>query len=199
MNKFKKKSNAELNSENAIDSNVLIAYAQILKWSFGSTIVILIITMSVVYYSLANSYNPTLEIVIASGAIGAFFSSLIRLYSYKDLPKVLLVDGLVGLSRGHLAIYSLVPPVVGGISAVALYILFAAGLLEGVALFPEFSCKPNKEGGNCSKFVEFLDEFGPTGPQDYAKVLVWGFIAGFAERLVPDTLGKFAQRQLSGD
>ena len=38
-----------------------------------------------------------------------------------------------------------------------------------------------------------MKAWGPDAAQDYAKVLVWGFVAGFAERFVPDTLQRLVQ------
>ena len=37
-------------------------------------------------------------------------------------------------------------------------------------------------------FATVADEWHPAEASDYVKTLVWSFIAGFAERLVPDTL-----------
>jgi hypothetical protein len=96
-------------------------------------------------------------------------------------------------------IYSLVPPVVGAIAATVLYITFAAGLLEG-ALFPKFACKLMDEKGAslvpdaCRTFGTAISDFGPATAVDYAKALIWAFIAGFAERLVPDALQTFAAK-----
>jgi hypothetical protein len=130
-------------------------------------------------------YPPILTIVQFAGAVGALFSTLIRLYSLEDLPKAIVARELEGLSSSYLLIYSLVPAVFGFVSATAIHMLFASGLLEG-GLFPKFICKLSE--GKCLDFGTLITEFGPADAREYAKAIVWGFIAGFAERLVPDTL-----------
>ncbi len=118
-------------------------------------------------------------------SLGAFFSALIRLYNFEDLPKALILRELEDLPKGHLLIYSFVPAVVGSISATVLYLIFAADLLQG-GLFPKFGC--DLGDNNCNLFRTLLDNWHPAQAEDYAKALVWAFVAGFAERLVPDTL-----------
>lgn len=188
----------QLSKEQA--SHILAAYARMLTWSFGSTCALLaILTVLIgvpVWTADADSAPAGSSVFLAvfgSGALGAFFSSLIRLYSYDDLPKALLEENLRGLPKMQIAIYSLVPPVIGGISSGVLYLVFASGVSAISPLFPEFAC-PAHVLNECKDFTTFLDKFGPTGPVDYAKVLVWGFVAGFAERLVPDTLKGLASK-----
>lgn len=197
----------------ALEPQILAAYKQMLVSLFVATLVIsaaaMVITLSFYYAeklyqvpaaqlsSPGRNDPPLMVILICAGALGAFFSALIRLYNFSDLPKA-LVDpaGLGQLRSGYLTIYSMVPPVVGAIAATILYISFAAGLLQGV-LFPEFECKLGGSGGNasvCKTFGNTINDFGPKAATDYAKCIVWAFIAGFAERLVPDALQSFAAK-----
>jgi hypothetical protein len=156
---------------------LLDAYRQVLLCVFVATIFIIgLLALSAIRISLM----PT---VILAGALGAFFSSLMRLYRYEDLPKALVGGGL-NLRSIYLYIYSLVPMVIGAIAAAVLYVVFASGYVEGT-LFPKFACYKDHV---CGTFKDFVQNYGPQPPDGFAKVLVWGFLSGFSERLVPDLL-----------
>jgi hypothetical protein len=49
-------------------------------------------------------------------------------------------------------------------------------------------------GINSIPFIELLRETGPASGADYALLIIWSFIAGFAERLVPDTLNRLVAK-----
>jgi len=41
---------------------------------------------------------------------------------------------------------------------------------------------------------DFLKHTGPSDGTSYALLIIWSFIAGFAERLVPDTLNRLVTK-----
>jgi hypothetical protein len=49
-------------------------------------------------------------------------------------------------------------------------------------------------GTNAVPFTSFLTDTGPASGADFALLIVWSFIAGFAERLVPDTLNRLVTK-----
>jgi hypothetical protein len=183
---------------------VLDVYKQMLLSLFVALLMVIgILFVPIILFSIsygkgdASLRDPSiLTAVQFAGTLGALFSTLIRLYNLEDISKGLVARELEGLSWAYLLVYSLVPPVLGFVSATAIHMLFASGLLAG-DLFPKFVCKVN--GVNqCLSFGTLITEWGPEQAKDYAKVIVWGFVAGFAERLVPDmlrSLSKSAQQR----
>ena len=77
------------------------------------------------------------------------------------------------------------------IAAVTLYLVFASGLVMG-DLVPTF--RLSDLGTRQDDFANFIANWQPAGPVDYSKALVWGFVAGFSERFVPDLLARFASQ-----
>lgn len=130
------------------------------------------------------SFLPVLRICFITGAIGGLISVQRRI---QDLPE----SEVNQLRAGSLSVVVL-SPLAAGIFGVLMYFIFAGGLLKG-DLFPDlqrlhqFSCA--YAGGTCG-----MKDFETLAPQ-MAKLLVWCFISGFAERLVPDTLDRLTQRQ----
>jgi hypothetical protein len=172
-----------------IDPSVVLAnYQKLLSVSFVSALLVIAI-FSILFFSTRNYQVTILPVVVLCGSLGAIFSSLIRLYGYSDLPALLSHDGLQGLNARSVLVYATVPIVVGAIASALLYMILASKMISGT-LFPEFGCVPEQ---SCVGIRGLTENFSPMSPIDYAKAIVWGFIAGFAERLVPDAISSFAQ------
>lgn len=177
-------------------------HRQMVLWLFFATAGLVIFTIAILLITnstpAGGAAKPDAQIgvtilpmVALAGALGAFVSALSRLYAFKNIfPYAKYTGVLKGVSL-YLIIYSTIPPLVGAIAATVLYIIFAAGLVTS-PVFPDFHCTATS--GLCDQFNTFLQSWSPKTSTDYAKALVWGFIAGFSERFVPDILNRLADR-----
>src|SRR6185369_3495973 len=189
------------NPDATLEKGLLNVYRQMLSSLFLATLLLIIMLTGVLlvfdgtyfFHNGDGVKEPSIFLFVTlSGALGAFFSALMRLYKFEDLPKALMDGTLKSLGNRYLIMYSLVPPLVGAIGATVLYVGFAAGLFQG-DLFPKFACTPI--GKICAGFGSLIEHFGPASAQDDAKALVWGFLAGFSERFLPDALGGIAKSE----
>lgn len=169
-----------------ISEDILGAYKRMLLIQFLATVSLVFVLIISLWLSfhLAKDSPPLLPLIIGAGILGALFSALTRLYNVDHAGAALITPTIKALGGGYILMYSLVPPLIGAIAAVVLYLVFVAKFLSG-GLFPAISCV---EGKDCKDVLELMRNYWPTNPDDYGKALVWSFIAGFSERLVPDIL-----------
>jgi phosphate/sulfate permease len=116
----------------------------------------------------------------SAGIIGGFVGLQRRLKTMSQEDLELLANSWV---------YVCLSPVVGGVLAVVLYVLFISTLVSG-DLFPHFEViKPETGTTEVKGFAAIFDVQG--GTVDYAKMMFWSFVAGFSERFVTDIISKF--------
>jgi hypothetical protein len=181
----------------AVQVRILGAYKQMLAYQFGGAVLLAGGTALalIVCYAYGKVSPPLLVLVMLAGMLGAFFSALTRLYNVDQASMALITPTIQQLGGRYLMMYSLVPPVIGAIAAVVLYLVFVGKLLEG-ALFPNIGCIPDKV---CASLMDLMNYYWPLKPEDYGKALVWSFAAGFSERLVPDVMqGLVTKEQAAG-
>jgi len=152
--------------------------------------------------------------VCIAGATGAFISVQRRL---QNLP--INNDSPLGFYALYFGRKSLIlSPIAGMVFSGLLYLVFSGGLVNG-DLFPKITSRLDatryvNETGNTKKntsgspdtsldksenhpmsFSYFTKDAGPENSTAWAKLLVWSFLAGFAEQLVPDILNRITSRQ----
>ena len=179
---------------------------------------------------LTTALGLTIGAVVFFGILGGCVSMLQRIQSVPTEGDALfnlaaIANGWRGLSLS---------PLYGGIFATLLFIMFAAGILQG-SIFPKIETAAGsevlvnvQETANAAPgttpapgaspaaspaasptatttptdtqktgVLQLKDFLSKTGPQDgvsFALLMIWSFIAGFAERFVPDTLNRLVAK-----
>lgn len=114
-----------------------------------------------------------------AGATGGMMSVIQRVQT--DTPESDAMTNLWALSQAETAVFF--APVTGLIFALVLSLFFAGGVLSG-SVFPDFSDPQKAEW--------FMVLFNGKA---LAVWLLWAFVAGFCERMVPDALDTLAKQQ----
>ena len=168
-------------------------------------------------------FGLTVGSVALAGIVGGCVSMLQRIQSAPTEGDALF--NLAALTNGWRGVS--LSPLYGAIFASLLFVLFAAGILEG-SVFPKIetvgSEKPPAAAATTTastttadatiagptatatptpnqtqqtgvlQIKDFLKETGPKDGVSFALLMIWSFIAGFAERLVPDTLNRLVAK-----
>lgn len=130
---------------------------------------------------------PHETLIFVSGTVGGAINSFQRIQSIQsmDLAKTKALDVM---AERLITIQIYLSPFVGGVFAFVLYIMFMAGFVQG-SLFPMFAAGDQ----DFTNFCDFAQHFIPKENVDVAKAIVWSFIAGFSERLVPNFISKIVK------
>ena len=168
----------------------------------------------------------TLAAVVFFGILGGCVSMLQRIQSVPTEGDALFNLASIGNGWRGLSL----SPLYGGIFATILFIMFAAGILQG-SVFPKIgtaagqqilinvheTATPAPVAGASSQTAsvanptatttptdtqktgvlqlkDFLTQTGPQEGGSFALLMIWSFIAGFAERFVPDTLNRLVTK-----
>lgn len=158
----------------------------LMRW----TILIVLLSVVLTYWSSAvalvaswTNFNlPFLMSIVVPGIVGGLISTVQRI-QVAHFDKNADLD-LAQLERGNSGIY--LSPFLGGVFALVLFFLFAGGFVMG-DLFPKVTVDSLLVSG-----IESLEY------KDMAKIVIWSFLAGFAEKLVPDRLQQIAQKNGTG-
>jgi hypothetical protein len=139
--------------------------------------------------SFWSHLSGTFMAVIFFGSLGGFISAQRRVKRRRvqSTPKPASLLDLISMEQEG-PLHS-TAPVNGAVFALVLYAMFTGGLITG-AVFPQIST-PVPE----SPYLRFWTYFvfsGPSSGLDWAKLVIWSFVAGFAERFVPDALSRLS-------
>jgi len=160
--------------------------------------------------SMASRHKPSKYIVLAALmvvviiglSIIAFLMSLRGNYGGERFPKVLFLIAAAVLgslvnqpfrsnednkskSPSLIILYLTWKCAIASVFAIVLNLIFISGIISG-ELFPKFY------GVNWRYFnmIHWSLDLDPQANSDMAKMLIWSFVAGFSERLVPNMITK---------
>ena len=131
-------------------------------------IVLLVAVAPICFPPVIGGHGFYLLIAACFGMLGAYFS---RMLSFQTKLASIGFDDVMNLYAWRMLAVRLLFGIIG---AIIFFYLLYAGLLGGDA-FPDMKKLGHQAAPNL-----------PEG--DFAKLLVWLFLAGFSERLVPDSL-----------
>jgi len=149
---------------------------------FTSLVALLVLVLSVIVLSSFFKEISAAGIVILSGQIGGFVGLQRRLKQMSDHDLELI-------TRSWL--YTVLSPLVGGILALLLFILFLSDLLQG-DFFPKFVL----DGSGAPQHYLSLLDFHGAKAADYAKLIFWSFLAGYSEKFVIDIVSQFEKTEI---
>lgn len=124
-----------------------------------------------------------IALVAALGVLGAYFS---RILNYQSALRTLGFGDVVALYLPHMLMLRLM---YGMLGALIFHVLIRSGVIGGT-IFPS-------KDAVLVVYGDPVTPFAPTG--ELAKMMVWSFLAGFSERLVPDALSKAESRASTSD
>lgn len=140
-----------------------------------------------VSFALLAKHNTI--VCVFFGVMGAYLS---RLIAFQNGAPNLSYDDL---ENGYARHYIFVRLLVGGLCALVVYFVIAGRLIGG-ELFP------NPDEGATGGFGTLWGVYGAegyTGPTaNFAKLIIWCFIAGFSERFLPDQLSALEAKSKTG-
>ncbi len=177
--------------------------------------VLIAVTLLLAREVLPFAAQQGLVMITIIGMAGATISTIQRLQKATS-RDAMVDDGIFELMSLRIGWVSVLMSIgIGGVSALFIYALVSAGLLDsvvpqvalnpampppsppgptsqpGAPLPPVSACTP---GPGCPHWADAIyKELGLKERSDLFKLTVYAFVAGFAERFVPDTINKLAK------
>jgi len=127
-----------------------------------------------------------------AGAAGSFISVVLRIQGVRDNTQ--LAQNIFAFKYSKTTVQ--VAPLTGMLFAILLCFIIFGGLIGG-SMFPTIHTIPDKNKVltiDPDAFSRVLNNVG-----ELSKLLVWSFIAGFSERLIPDMVDRLADKARDAD
>ena len=147
-------------------------------------IIMVVVTMTTAAILAKFGWIPYETLIFVSGTVGGAVNSFRRI---QDLSMI-KVERSDARTERLITIQIYLSPFVGGVFAFVLYTIFMAGFVQG-SFFPAFASGEVPY----TTYRDFARLSIPATNVDVAKSIVWAFIAGFSEGLVPNFINKIAE------
>jgi hypothetical protein len=142
-------------------------------------------------YFFENGFIGLLMIVFLSGSLGGVINNYLRInkLAYNEENKrhnirLSTKDRVINIMQIYATLF------VSGALGIIFYTFLASGLIEG-DLFPSFTNLEKVFDGNMG---DFFHQVKPENNIDVIKAIVWSFLAGFSEQLVPNSIDNFINK-----
>lgn len=142
-----------------------------------ATVLVIGVFIGIFFFTPGN----LLPLIVLAGMGGGVISTYIRIRG--TVPH--------SADKGTLfvtKVQAYISPLVAGMLALVFHGFLASGIITG-SLFPNFEAGSLKY----NSLSEMVETLSPATNRDAAKAVVWAFIAGFSERLVPNVLDAVAK------
>lgn len=135
-----------------------------------------------------GGFSDLLLLVLMAGSTGAVINN------YYRLAKLSTVDQAVFDQADHhvFTMQLYVSVLVSAVLGIIMYGLCLSGLIAG-DLFPAFKGVE----ADYTNVTELMRNVSPAGNIDAAKAVVWAFIAGFSEKLIPNMIDRMADKAVA--
>jgi len=147
-------------------------------------IVLVVVAMTTTAFLAKSELVPWTTLIFIAGTVGGVVNSFRRIQKLSGNRT----GSENSMTARLITIQIYVSPFVGGVFAIVLYGVFMSGFVQGT-FFPSFAHGEDK----FDAFRNFAALDMPASNADVAKALVWAFIAGFSEGLVPNFITKLAR------
>jgi hypothetical protein len=166
-----------------------LAFSLRIHAMIAATIAISFLLVMVKKPSIVDSKEniPLILILFLCGMLGGVINNYFRI---NKLPITNLTTPLSIRERIINIVQIYVSLLISGALGLIFYAFIASGLITGT-FFPEFKNLTSVYEGN---FVDFFKDVSPKTNNDILKAMIWCFIAGFSEKLVPNTIDKLAKK-----
>lgn len=167
--------------------------SQRLIWLMGFFLIFVVLAVGIDFmrWGTSNQTVSLVPLVMFAGAAGASISLQNRLQRIPTTGDSII--NLFALKHGQTSLF--LNPIMGALFALFAYLLFVSGFVTG-DIFPKV--RISEVTGNprdYHSFGSYLYSMAPIDSRNFAKLLIFCFIAGFAERLIPDALDRLVEKK----